>query len=57
MRTNGTGNEGLMTMAVIAVAFAVGTIVAGGPMELASVVDGLVRGFAQTAAVAIGAVR
>lgn len=39
MRTNGAGNEQLMTMTVIAVAVMVGMVVAGGPMELVQVLN------------------
>lgn len=57
MRTNGAGNERLMTMAVLGVAFLVATVVAGGVRELATLVDGLVRHLAGSAAATVAILR
>jgi Mg2+ and Co2+ transporter CorA len=57
MRTNGSGNEQLMTMAVLGVAFLVATVVAGGVGELVTLVDGLVRDLVGTAAATVATLR
>jgi hypothetical protein len=48
VRTSGAGNEGLMTMLMLAIALGAGIILFGGPEEFARAVNGLVRDTVQT---------
>jgi hypothetical protein len=57
MRTNGSGNERLMTAAVLGVAFLVATVVAGGVGELAALADRFVRELAGAAAATVAILR
>jgi hypothetical protein len=57
MRTNGSGNEQFMTMAVLGVAFLVATVVAGGVNELVVLVNGYVRDLVGVAAATVAMLR
>lgn len=54
MRTNGRGNDRFMTLAVVAIAFAVGAIVSGGPAELTLVLNELVHSVVEVSTDAVG---
>jgi hypothetical protein len=55
MRTSGSGNEKLMTVAVIAVAVFAATAVAGGPSQLAMIANDMLRDLAGVFSSAIDA--
>jgi hypothetical protein len=53
MRTSGTGNEKLMTLAVITVALLAATAVTGGPTQLVTVANDFLRDLATVVVAAV----